>query len=307
MSPQCLTGGVLVGLPDGGSLAVCNGATGPQGVQGMPGATGSQGPAGMTGATGAQGPSGPPGPPGPALVLDGGLAFPNDTPSFAGFTSLTSNGNLGGHIGANAKCNAEFPGAVLCTLSDFDRSNPLSAPPASGAWIDSDRSSSGNRAQNSCSSGGVSWNNGVNDTGTNLNAAGVFTSQVACSQVKPIACCRVPTASVFRGYTALTFTGAQGGHIGANAKCNAEFPGSYLCTLADFDKANPLVAPGGVGVWIDSNRSANGNRTQNSCSAGGVSWNNGVNDTGTNLNALGVFTAQVACTNVKPIACCSSR
>ncbi|MFZ5442442.1 MAG: hypothetical protein ACOZQL_20705 [Myxococcota bacterium] len=73
MSPQCAMGGVLVALPDGGALPICNGmtgatgpggATGPQGPAGPTGATGAtgpQGPAGATGATGATGPQGPAG------------------------------------------------------------------------------------------------------------------------------------------------------------------------------------------------------------------------------------------------------
>jgi len=243
---------------------------------------------------------------GPALYLDGGLAFVNDTPSFAGFTVQFYTGALGGHIGAHQKCNAEFPGAVMCTLSDFDRANPYVAPSPSGAWISSDRTASGVHAQNSCSNGGA-WNNGTTDTGTNLNALGVFGSQVACTNLKPIACCRVPMPVVFRGFTSATFTGAHGGAIGANQKCNAEFPGSSLCTIPEFDRANSYVTPPPAsGAWIDSSRTSTGNRPQNSCSNGGA-WNNGVNDTGTNLNALGVFGSQVACTNVKPLACCQLR
>ena len=336
LSPQCPTGGVLVGLPDGGALPVCNGAlgstgatgatggigptgltgpagpAGPAGPTGSTGATGSAGPAGAPGATGsagATGPAGPPGAPGPALYLDGGLAFLNDTPSFAGFTAATYTGNLGADVGANAKCNAEFAGSVLCTVSDFDRSNYVAPPSALGAWIDSDRQASGQRTQNSCSSGGTSWTLGTTgDTGTNLNAFGVPTGQVACNAIKPLACCRVPSAVIFRGFTAAVFTGSIGGHLGANAKCAAEYPGSFFCTLSDFDKANPLAPPPASGAWIDSNRGATGTRTQNSCSSGGTSWTLGTTgDTGTNLNAFGVATGQLACNAIKPLACCQYR
>jgi hypothetical protein len=336
LSPQCPTGGVLVGLADGGTLPVCNGAigstgatgaigaigatgaigpigptgpAGPVGPAGSPGATGATGAPGAAGAPGAIGPAGPPGAPGPALYLDGGLAFPNETPSFAGFTAATYTGNLGGHVGANAKCNAEFAGSVYCTLSDFDRSNHTAAPSAVGAWIDSDRSSTGQRAQNSCSTGGASWSLGTSgDTGTNLNTLGTFTSQTSCNQVKPLACCRVPSAVIFRGFTAAIFTGSLGGHVGANAKCVTEFPGSFFCTLSDFDKANTLAPPPSSGAWIDSNRAASGSRAQNSCSTGGASWNLGTaGDTGTNLNALGTFNSQTSCNAIKPLACCQNR
>ena len=306
MSPQCQTGGVLVGLPDGGSLSVCNGATG---APGLAGATGAPGAPGGIGPAGATGPTGPPGSPGPALFLDGGLAFVNDQPSFAGFTTMTYTGSIGGHIGANQKCNAEFAGSVFCTVSDFDRSNYVAPPPASGAWIDTDRQASGQRTQNSCTSTSASWTLGtVNDTGTNLNALGVFSGQLACTQVKPLACCRVPSPVVFRGYTAATFNGAIGGHVGANAKCAAEFPGSFFCTVSDFDKANPMALPPAAGAWIDTNRGTTGTRTQNSCTSASASWNLGTTlDTGTNLSAAGVFAGQLACNQVKPLACCQYR
>lgn len=154
--------------------------------------------------------------------------------------------------------------------------------------------------------GGSAWFSTL-DTGTNLNAQGVFTAQLACTQVKPLACCHVPTPVVFRGYTAATYSGNLGGHVGANAKCALEFPGSSFCTVADFDRANPMSLPPASGAWIDSNRSSTGARTQNSCSSGGTSWVNGTIDTGTNLNAQGVFTSQLACAQVKPLACCQAR
>jgi hypothetical protein len=131
---------------------------------------------------------------------------------------------------------------------------------------------------------------------------------VQCNQIKPLACCRVPSAVIFRGFTSATFTGSVGGTIGANAKCAFEFPGSSFCTIADFDKANPLAPPPASGAWIDSNRGASGTRTQNSCSTGGASWNLGTTgDTGTNLTAFGTFTGQVQCNQIKPLACCQSR
>ncbi|MDP3501513.1 MAG: hypothetical protein Q8S33_14305 [Myxococcales bacterium] len=343
LSPQCPTGGALVSLADGGTLPVCNGAQGPQGQVGPAGPMGSQGvagpvgavgpmgnigpagpagpagsvgpagpaggvgpqgPAGVAGAAGpagAVGPSGPPGVPGAALYLDGGLAFPNDTPSFAGFTSLAYTGAFGGVIGANQKCAAEFPGASFCTIADFDRSNPLVPPGPAGAWIDSDRATSGARSRSSCGY----WSVGTNaDNGTNLTSLGVFTGQVSCNNVKPLACCRAPTNSVFRGFTAGVTTGSLGGVIGANQRCNAEFPGASFCTIADFDRANPVVTPSASGAWIDSDRAVSGARSRSSCG----NWSVGTNaDNGTNLTALGVFTGQVSCNNLKPIACCQAR
>jgi hypothetical protein len=182
MSAACVTGGVLVGFPDGGSVALCNGATGPQGAagpQGPIGMPGPQGPAGMTGATGPAGPQGPPGPQGPAgmtgatgpagaqgpagpqgspgpqgpqgppgslLLPDGGLApglFNSELGTFVGFTSATFTGNLGGRVGAHGLCQAQFgPNAWFCHATEYLNSAAQGAP-AGGAWIDWSTAESG--------------------------------------------------------------------------------------------------------------------------------------------------------------------
>jgi hypothetical protein len=57
-------------------------------------------------------------------------------PSFAGYTTATYNGNLGGIPGANQKCAAEFPGSHLCSAYEFYLAYPTAAPSsANGAWI----------------------------------------------------------------------------------------------------------------------------------------------------------------------------
>ena len=73
---------------------------------------------------------GPPGPAGPALLLDGGVlpVSTSDGFSFAGFTTATFTGNLGGPIGANAKCAAEFAGSHLCTEREFEWPGPRRCP-----------------------------------------------------------------------------------------------------------------------------------------------------------------------------------
>ncbi len=67
--PQCPTGGAAVSTADGGTVRVCNGATGAPGqagAQGQPGPQGAQGLAGLQGAQGQQGLQGPAGNPGAA-------------------------------------------------------------------------------------------------------------------------------------------------------------------------------------------------------------------------------------------------
>ena len=55
---------------------------------------------------------------------------------FAGFTTSTTDGNIGGRAAANRRCAAEFPGAHLCHVAEYVRANVAVAPPSGGAWID---------------------------------------------------------------------------------------------------------------------------------------------------------------------------
>ncbi len=332
LSAQCATGGVLVGLPDGGALPVCNGAQGVAGPQGLTGATGAEGPRGLTGATGAAGPAGPAGAPGaqgltgatgatgpagpagpsgPAgavLYLDGGVVLaPGASMEFAGFTATLYTGALGGYPGANAKCAAEFPGAHFCTMADFDDANPTVAPGGSGAWVDYNRSTtSGQRDHTSCQvSGAWNWGN-TGASGRSMNPVGYPTSAV-CNEQKPLACCRQVSRVVFRGYTSMTYTGLLGGYPGANAKCAAQFAGSFFCTMAEYDLANPTSAPGGAGAWVDYNRSATSTqRDHTSCQVSGA-WNWGsTGASGRSMNPVG-YPTSAACNEVKPLACCGRR
>ena len=332
MSPQCATGGVLVSQSDGGAFAVCNGQQGPAGVTGAvgptgaTGATGPMGPAGapgtpgvagapgtpgIAGATGAPGPAGPTGPAGPAgqvLFLDGGVVLaPGDTIQFAGFTVATYNGSLGGYPGANAKCSAEFANSFLCTTAEFDSTNTTVAPPASGAWSDYARNTTtGQRDSSSCSSSG-GWNyGGTGTSGRSLNAVGWPVSAL-CSELKPLACCRSTSRIVFRGFTAASYTGSLGGYPGANAKCSVDFPGSFLCTTAEYDTANTTLAPPASGAWSDYARnSTTGQRDSSSCSSNG-GWNyGGTGTSGRSLNPVG-WPLSALCSELKPLACCSQR
>ncbi|MFT3713451.1 MAG: hypothetical protein QM817_37825 [Archangium sp.] len=293
------------------------GATGSQGPQGMQGATGSQGPQGMTGATGSagatgpMGPAGPAGPPGAVLYLDGGYVFSgNPTPiTFAGYTAATYGGNLGGQVGANAKCAAEFSGSYFCTIGEYDQANTPGAPGGVGAWIDYDRKVSGARDTNSCLTGNGTWTTNLSGSyGGNITAVGSFYSSTVCSNVKPLACCRGGARRVaFRGYTATTYTGDLGGQVGANAKCSAEFAGSSFCTIGEYDLANTGTPPGGVGAWIDYDRKVSGARDTNSCLTGNGTWTTGNSGSyGGNITAVGSFYSSTVCSNVKPLACCQN-
>jgi len=320
LSPSCITGGVQLTFADGGTLAVCNGATGATGATGL---TGSQGPAGAqgaagpagdvgatgpsgppgaqgpTGSTGPQGPAGPqgvPGPVGPALYLDGGVAtLPG--PRFVGFTTATYNANLGGNMGANAKCQAQFPGAQFCSITDYraaEVDSTTTVPPGTGAWVDASRTVAGYRDSASyCSS----WtSNTVNSSGYMVTLTGTGNDQ--CSTLHSIACCSTPTPVQFAGVTAASFNANLGGIPGANAKCRADFPGSYFCTSTDVRAAELSGLPV-ASAWVDSSRDDQGRRGSNYC----TSWTSStVNSSGLIFTPTG--TANDLCSSTRPVACC---
>ncbi len=315
MSVQCVAGGVLLTFADGGTSAVCNGTQGQQGLQGIqgpqgnpgsPGVTGSQGPAGPAGPQGAAGPSGPSGPAGAVLYLDGGV-ISQDWVVFAGFTASSFTGNLGGITGANAKCDADYPGSFMCTQGDYWRGEPNGYPPTTGAWIDYERDEHGTRSIGGCyTSANGPWTEGTNnDSASSLNAVGNFQS-ANCNVMKPLACCKAPRKRTLRGFTSATYTGNLGGPIGANAKCNAEFPGSIFCTQGDFGRAETSASPGGTAAWIDYNRDeVSGIRSIGGCytSASGP-WTEGTNnDSASSVSQYGSF-ASSNCNVVRRLACC---
>jgi hypothetical protein len=255
------------------------------------------------------------------LYLDGGVVLSTNLITFAGFTAASFTGDLGGYVGANTKCDAEFPGAFLCTRSDYDLADTFVGPPAAGAWVDEDRLTSGQRAANSCftSNSGGAWTYGgpatftSGQSGAVISALGTQTSTL-CNVSKPLACCRSAGRVVFRGFTVATYTGNLGGYVGANAKCHAEFPGSALCTRSDYDTSNTKSAPAAAGAWVDENRLASGQRAANSCftSNSGGAWTYGgpatftSGQSGAVISALGTQTATL-CNVVKQLACCTRR
>jgi hypothetical protein len=330
MSPQCATGGVLVGLPDGGSLALCNGATGatgavgpagPQGPVGATGATGAQGPIGLTGATGptgAAGPAGPPGPvgpqgpPGQVLYLDGGVVVAPGAvrPRLAGFTSTLYTGNIGGRAQANAACAAEFPGARLCTRTEFHASRGTVAPPSPGAYLDYAISdSSWDPATfgscNGFTSASTSWN-GIIALPSGQSVANA-SSTPNCTMMMPLACCIVTPPVRLRGFTTLTSNGNLGGRAAATSRCAAEFPGSHLCTRTEFHATRSVVPPPSPGAFLDyaMNDASYDEATFGSCNAftsATTSWN------GVIALPSGQSVANASstpnCTTTMPLACC---
>jgi hypothetical protein len=332
----CPAGGARVTqLSDGGISNVCNGlagaagAAGPQGAKGATGssgtngtngsngstgatgATGSTGAMGMQGSAGDAGPPGPIGPQGPAgsvMYLDGGVVGEASPVQFAGFTAASYSGNLGGSAGANAKCQAEFSGSYFCTVPDYSLSNTTAVPGASGAWVDFARQASGERDRGSCNNNGAWTVSSTSIYGAQLNAFGANYATDTCATSKRLACCRGGAApTIFRGFTTATYSGNLGGAAGANAKCQAEFSGSYFCTVPDYSLANSAAVPGAAGAWIDYTRQASGERDHGSCNNTGAWTIASTSIYGGQINQSGSNYASDMCTSLKPLACCQSR
>ena len=338
----CAAGGVALSLEDGGSPhVVCNetpGATGPAGVAGANGASvvvtpldGGACPYGgvrldvdggrpqfiCNGAPGAQGPPGPPGPAGSGAGSGSG----NEGYAFAGFTTLSFSGDLGGIQGAHAKCHAEFAGAHLCTWREFEVIGAPVAMPAAGAWVDAARYPSSSAPtvtprdrENSyvCNN----WTSSSYTAGGWLTNQGIYTSTSAtgtCAVQRQLACCRGPQ-TWFRGFTATSYSGDLGGPTGAHLKCHAEFPGAHLCTWREYENAAPATPVPTVGAWVDAARYPSSsaptvtprdrensyvcnNWTSSSYTAGGWLTNQGIY---TSTSATGTCAVQ------RPLACCSN-
>ncbi|MDP1824445.1 MAG: hypothetical protein Q8L48_14420 [Archangium sp.] len=323
LSPQCATGGLLIGFPDGGSAAVCNGAigsTGATGAIGPVGPAGSVGPAGPTGPAGATGsagpagpiggagPMGPQGPPGAVLYVDGGVLLVNGGALngrhlVAGITTFTTNGNIGGRTQANARCAAEFPTSHLCNDFEFREARSSATLPAAAAWLEFGGSAGEAYNDSYCSK----WTSSSTTSSGLVALPTGYTSSSApglsCASVLPLACC-VGGVNRFRGYTAFTSNGNMGGRTPANARCSAEFPGSHLCNDFEVRESRGSVPLTAQAAWLEFGGSAGEAYNDSYCSK----WTS-ASTTSSGLVVLPTgYTSSSApglsCASVLPLACC---
>jgi hypothetical protein len=320
----CPAGGVRLARDDGGTVAiVCNGAPGPTGASGQQGLSvvptalssgdavcaygGSKFVVGLTTTYACNG---------TPAASDGGLANPSagDTYSFAGFTTATLQGNLGGIVGANAACNTEFPGAHLCTYREYQWTGSPTAVPAGGAWVDGTLAANYDNAfprdrsgANTC----TNWTVNSASAGGFLNALGVYsTAATACQTARSLTCCRSSIA-VFRGTTSSSFDGNLGGVVGANAKCNAQFAGSHFCNGREYQWAgSPTAVPAG-GAWVDEPAYSVGlnnfprDRSTSTFFYCCTNWSVNSASYGNFVDATGITSSSpTACATPRPLFCC---
>jgi hypothetical protein len=315
---KCPTGGVRVlQQSDGGTRYVCNGAIGPIGATGPAGAPGPSGPAGATGPagpqgpTGAPGPTGPQGPPGAVLYLDGGVVVSNPLALFfAGYTSATTTGNIGGLTNANAMCQAQLPGSHFCTDYEFFASNSGTTLNAPGAWVDFADSNNLRSSTGGCANwsyGGTAFNNTPYSVALPTGYVAGSPVSPTCGSSLPLACCYGNEPVRFRGFTTATTTGNIGGLTTAHAMCQAQFSGSHFCTNYEFFASNSGTTLNAPGAWVDFADTNNLRSSTGGCanwSYGGTAFNNTPYSVVLPTGYVAGSPVSPTCGSSLPLACC---
>lgn len=121
---------------------------------------------------------------------------------FAGFTSWSSSGAIGGEAAANYHCATEFAGSHLCHLAEYYRAHPMQSPPQIGAWVDASVVPWYNyNGYSPCMDAAIAragrlLSNGYSCTiwtATSGNGTAVLPSGLSgptCSTTHPLACCQ---------------------------------------------------------------------------------------------------------------------
>jgi hypothetical protein len=108
------------------------------------------------------------------------------------------------------------------------------------------------------------------------------------------------------GYTTFTTNGAIGGRLQANAYCAGQYPGTHLCTGAEFRFARPnvLMPAGSTGAWVDYGNTSEPTDPYDSSYC--------ANFTSASVNSNGLaalptgYLGNPNCGTVLPLACCTS-
>lgn len=125
-------------------------------------------------------------------------------------------------------------------------------------------------------------------------------------------------AAAFAGFTSTPIDGAIGGREQMHAACAAEFPGSHLCHIAEYNLANSATPVPAGGAWIDDSAAADGagggtvsdvaTRDAGRVTGWGQfncwSWSDTGSSWGATLNRDGAYLA--ACATQHVLACCST-
>lgn len=108
----------------------------------------------------------------------------------------------------------------------------------------------------------------------------------------------------YRGVTAITFNGSQGGYTGANSKCNTAFSGSHVCSSEEilYNIRLGTVPTNGTEAWIN-NGAPEVAQSANDCEG----WTTASNGSVASIWQFGANGGQAllkSCNYTKVFACC---
>jgi hypothetical protein len=308
------------------------GAVGPAGPAGPMGPMGAAGPAGAAGATGPAGAQGVPGQPGPA-----GNLYGEEAASFIGFTTGTTQGNLGSREQMHAMCGAQFAGSHLCHLAEYGLANVASPVPAAGAWVDTSAWTGDNETWTTYDTASVTagrwvgsdigncsdWTkladpSGQPESGLTITAAGP--SSQLCSGARPLACCVTPFREKLAGLAGST-AGNVGGREKMHALCAAQYAGSHLCHLSEYYRTQSATSLPAGGAWVDTSAWTGNNETWTTYDTAAKNvgrfvgsdigncsnWTKLADPSGQPESGLTITPAgptSQLCSGVRPVACC---
>ena len=310
------------------------GPGGPTGPQGLTGDRGPQGPAGLNGTNGLDGMGGPQGPMGvqgamgAVLVLDGGVVT-----GPAGSSVITSPIPLGDPVcalggvrltqlsdaGITRVCNgATGPAGVVGPAGATGGVGPAGPAGATGGVGPAGATGGVGPAGATGGVGAAGATGGVGPAGP----AGLAGPAGAPGSTGPagavlyldggVVALRVTHPS-WAGLTTFTTTGAptgpgsQIGRLSMNARCDAEFAGSHLCSDFEWNESTPTDAVPVSGAWLEFS-GADNMRTASTGTCNAFSVGTSVGGYSRMIATQSGLTANsptnVTCGNSLPIACC---
>lgn len=230
-------------------------------------------------------------------------------------------------------CAAQFAGSHLCHAAEYQLATSSVPVPSNGAWIDASAAVDGSfttlvindEVAAPTSSRYTAWdyyNNCASWTMSSSSSGFVVTPETQgpanCATPRVLACCSTVYRERFRGFTSATVTGAAGGRAAMHSSCSAEFSGSHLCHVAEYQRAAPTITPPVNGAWIDSSgfASPSGGTMETRVAApnvgrwAGWSYYNNCENWTSGLDGDGGTTVRPgqagggACNVARPLACC---
>jgi hypothetical protein len=240
----------------------------------------------------------------------------------------------------HARCAAAFTGSHLCHVAEYQLANSATVPPAAGAWLDMSGGIDGfngnatvsNEVANpdlgrytgqlylgNCDNWTAAVDGSAPTSGETVKPF-VATSQ-ACTTSHVLACCSTPYVETFRGFTSTSVTGVRpGGRAEMHQLCGAQFAGSHMCHVGEYQRATPTASPPAGGAWLDmtgflrqsssvSNEIASnhlgrytGQLYQGNCDNWSTAIDGSAPTSGETITTAGVTSAP--CTTSRPVACC---